>query len=160
MFQGWHLFPHMSALENVCEAPIHVRGVPVEKARLRAQILLEQVGLAHRAEAMPRSLSGGEQQRCAIARALAMDPHVLFMDEPTSALDPQRVGALVELLRRLTREAKLTLVIVTHEMRFAEKVADRALVLYEGGVIEDGAPAEVLASPRDPRTRRFLGLEG
>lgn len=160
VFQQWHLFPHMSAIENVCEAPIQVRGVAPEKARLRAQMLLEKVGLSHRADAMPRSMSGGEQQRCAIARALAMDPRVLFMDEPTSALDPQRVGDLVELLEQLTEEAKLTLVIVTHEMRFAEKLADRALVLYEGGVIEDGAPVEVLASPSDPRTRAFLGLEG
>jgi ABC-type polar amino acid transport system ATPase subunit len=159
VFQQWHLFPHMSALENVCEAPVHVRGDPPEKARARARELLATVGLAHREDAMPRSMSGGEQQRCAIARALAMDPRVLFMDEPTSALDPQRVGDLVELLARLKEEAALTLVLVTHEMRFAEKLAERALVLHEGHVIEDGRPTEVLARPRDPRTRAFLGLE-
>ncbi|UJR81688.1 amino acid ABC transporter ATP-binding protein [Sandaracinus amylolyticus] len=159
VFQQWHLFPHRTALENVCEAPIHVRGDAPEKARARASELLAKVGLSHRESAMPRSMSGGEQQRCAIARALAMDPKVLFMDEPTSALDPQRVGDLVDLLDQLTEEAKLTLVIVTHEMRFAEKLADRALVLYEGHVIEDGAPGDVLARPTDPRTRTFLGLE-
>lgn len=160
VFQTWHLFPHMSAIENVFEAPVHVKKVPLEKARNDAKLLLEKVGLAHRADAMPRNMSGGEQQRCAIARALAMEPKVLFMDEPTSALDPQRVGDLVELLDHLRETEKLTFIIVTHEMKFAERLADRALVLYEGHVIEDGPPAEVLAAPKDPRTRTFLGLEG
>lgn len=159
VFQTWHLFPHMSALENVFEAPVHVKRVPIEKARSAAKALLEKVGLSHREDAMPRNMSGGEQQRCAIARALAMEPKVLFMDEPTSALDPQRVGDLVELLDHLKTSEKLTFVVVTHEMKFAEKLADRALVLYEGHVIEDGAPKDVLASPTDPRTRTFLGMD-
>jgi polar amino acid transport system ATP-binding protein len=159
VFQTWNLFPHMTALENVIEAPVHVAGIPRAKAVERATALLDEVGLAHRASAMPRSMSGGEQQRCAIARALAMEPRVLFMDEPTSALDPRRVGDLVELLRELRTKEKLTLVIVTHEMSFATRLADRVLVLYEGKVVEDGPPREVLASPRDPRTRTFLGLE-
>ncbi len=159
VFQQWHLFPHMTALENVCEAPIEVKGVAFAAARDKARELLEEVGLGHRLSALPRSMSGGEQQRCAIARALAMEPRVLFMDEPTSALDPRRVGELVELLARLREKARLTLVVVTHEMRFAARLADRALVLYEGGVIEDGAPAEVLERPTDPRTREFLGLD-
>jgi polar amino acid transport system ATP-binding protein len=159
VFQTWHLFPHMSALENVYEAPVHVKKVPLEEARSKARVLLEKVGLSHREGAMPRNMSGGEQQRCAIARALAMEPKVLFMDEPTSALDPQRVGDLVELLDHLKTSEKLTFVIVTHEMKFAEKLADRALVLYEGHVIEDGPPRDVLASPSDPRTRTFLGLD-
>lgn len=159
VFQSWHLFPHMTALENVCEAPVHVKKIAPAAARQRARALLEQVGLGHREGAMPRSLSGGEQQRCAIARALAMDPKVLFLDEPTSALDPQRVGDLVELLADLRTAEQLTLVLVTHEMRFAAKLADRVLVLYEGDVIEDGAPRDVLASPRDGRTRTFLGME-
>jgi ABC-type polar amino acid transport system ATPase subunit len=159
VFQQWHLFPHMSAIENVYEAPVHVKKVPLDKAVKRAKELLEEVGLSHRADAMPRMMSGGEQQRCAIARALAMDPKVLFMDEPTSALDPQRVGDLVELLQKLKEHEKLTLVMVTHEMKFAERLAYRALVLYEGNVIEDGAPKDVLASPKDPRTRTFLGLD-
>lgn len=159
VFQTWHLFPHMSALENVYEAPVHVKKVPLATARARARELLAKVGLGHREDAMPRNLSGGEQQRCAIARALAMEPEVLFMDEPTSALDPQRVGDLVDLLAQLRDDQQLTLVMVTHEMRFAEKLADRALVLYEGHVIEDGAPKDVLASPKDPRTRTFLGMD-
>ncbi|MDQ3031150.1 MAG: amino acid ABC transporter ATP-binding protein [Myxococcota bacterium] len=159
VFQSWHLFPHMTALENVCEAPVHVKKVPLGAARARARELLAKVGLGHREDAMPRSLSGGEQQRCAIARALAMDPKILFLDEPTSALDPQRVGDLASLLAELRTAEQLTLVLVTHEMRFAEKLADRVLVLYEGDVIEDGAPRDVLASPRDGRTRTFLGMD-
>lgn len=159
VFQTWHLFPHRTALENVFEAPVQVKKEPLESARSRARALLAKVGLGHREDAMPRNLSGGEQQRCAIARALAMQPKILFMDEPTSALDPQRVGDLVELLEQLTTEEKLTLVMVTHEMKFAEKLADRALVLYEGQVIEDGHPKEVLARPKDPRTRTFLGMD-
>jgi ABC-type polar amino acid transport system ATPase subunit len=160
VFQQWHLFPHRTALENVMEAPLHVKKEPLAKAREHAKALLAEVGLSHREDAMPRAMSGGEQQRCAIARALAMHPKVLFMDEPTSALDPQRVGDLVELLERLVSEQKLTMVVVTHEMAFAQKLADRAIVLYEGRIIEDGEPNAVLESPSDPRTRAFLGLEG
>ncbi len=160
VFQAWHLFPHRTAIENVYEAPVHVKRVRLEEARDRARSLLAKVGLSHRERAYPRNMSGGEQQRCAIARALAMDPKVLFMDEPTSALDPQRVGELVELLAELRSSERLSFVIVTHEMKFAAKLADRAIVLYEGSVIEDGPPAEVLAAPSDPRTRAFLGLSG
>lgn len=159
VFQQWHLFPHMSAIENVMEAPVHVKRVPLEKARAQAKALLAEVGLSHREDAMPRAMSGGEQQRCAIARALAMEPKVLFMDEPTSALDPQRVGDLVELLQRMVKEHALTMVVVTHEMAFAQKLADRAIVLFEGRIIEDGPPADVLAQPKDARTRAFLGLD-
>ncbi|MFO0684724.1 MAG: amino acid ABC transporter ATP-binding protein [Sandaracinus sp.] len=159
VFQTWHLFPHMTALENVHEAPVQVKKEPLAKARDYARHLLEKVGLSHREGALPRMMSGGEQQRCAIARALAMRPEVLFMDEPTSALDPQRVGDLVELLQKLTEEEKLTLVVVTHEMKFAMELANRVLVLYEGNVIENGHPKDILAAPTDPRTRKFLGLE-
>jgi polar amino acid transport system ATP-binding protein len=159
VFQQWHLFPHRTAIENVYEAPVHVNKEPLEKARARARELLEKVGLGHRADALPRAMSGGEQQRCAIARALAMGPKILFMDEPTSALDPQRVGELIELLQNLRREEKLTLVVVTHDMKFAEKLADRMVVLFEGRILEDGHPREVLRSPKDPRTRAFLDLD-
>lgn len=159
VFQQWHLFPHRTALENVFEAPVQVKKEPLETARRRAKELLAKVGLAHREDAMPRNMSGGEQQRCAIARALAMSPTILFMDEPTSALDPQRVGDLVELLQQLREDEKLTIVVVTHEMRFATEIADRVLVLYEGNVIEDGHPKDVLAAPKDPRTRTFLGMD-
>jgi polar amino acid transport system ATP-binding protein len=159
VFQQWHLFPHMTAIENVYEAPVHVRKEPVEKARARAKELLAKVGLAHRENALPRAMSGGEQQRCAIARALAMRPKILFMDEPTSALDPARVGDLIELLQQLKHEEKLTLVVVTHEMQFAARLADRVLVLFDGHVVEDGPPGDVLTRPQDPRTRSFLGFE-
>jgi polar amino acid transport system ATP-binding protein len=157
VFQTWHLFAHMTVLENVVEAPIHVRKVPRAEARDRAEALLEKVGLSHRRDALPRALSGGEQQRAAIARALAMAPEVLFMDEPTSALDPQRVGSLVELLAGF-RDDGLTLVVVTHDTGFALKLAERALVLVDGRLVEEGAPKDVLTSPTDERTRRFLGL--
>ncbi|MCZ7677649.1 MAG: amino acid ABC transporter ATP-binding protein [Sandaracinaceae bacterium] len=159
VFQQWHLFAHMTALENVIEAPIHVRHVPRKEAVAKAQALLERVGLSHRADARPRSLSGGEQQRVAIARALAMEPEVLFMDEPTSALDPQRVGSLIELLAQLSAEDDLTLVMVTHDIGFARELATRALVLVDGDIAEAGDPKEVLVDPEDPRTRAFLGLD-
>lgn len=159
VFQQWHLFAHMTALENVIEAPIHVKRVPRAAAIESANRLLAEVGLGHRANAMPRDMSGGEQQRCAIARALAMEPTVLFMDEPTSALDPQRVGDLVDLLAALREKERLTLVVVTHEMNFAVRLADRAIVLHEGHIIEDGVPRTVLENPTDERTRSFLGLE-
>lgn len=160
VFQQWHLFAHMTALENVMEAPVHVLGVSPAEARARADALLARVGLGHRQSARPRDMSGGEQQRCAIARALAMGPRVLFMDEPTSALDPERVGDLAELLAQLQRDEDLALVLVTHDVDFARKVASRVVVLHGGVVAEEGAPAEVLGAPKDPRTRKFLDLEG
>ncbi len=155
VFQTWHLFAHMTVLENVIEAPVHVRHVPRAQAIGKAEALLEKVGLAHRKDALPKALSGGEQQRAAIARALAMEPEVLFMDEPTSALDPQRVVALAELLSTL-REEGLSLVAVTHDIDFAERLADRVLVLVGGELVEDGAPAQVLHEPKDERTAKFL----
>jgi ABC-type polar amino acid transport system ATPase subunit len=158
VFQQWHLFAHMTALENIVEAPVHVLGVAKSEAEARARGLLEKVGMSHRANVKPRLLSGGEQQRVAIARALAMQPSVLFMDEPTSALDPQRVFALVELLRILASEG-LTLVMVTHDMRFAAELADRAIVLAGGQIIEEGVPRDMLASPNHPTTRAFLGMD-
>lgn len=157
VFQQWHLFPHMTAVENVMEAPVHARGVPLLEARQRALDLLTQVGLGHRADALPRDLSGGEQQRCAIARALAVDPHVLFLDEPTSALDPQRAAELSDLLRGLVTRRGLTLVCVTHDIAFAERVAQDLVVLHAGQVVEQGEAATVLKTPRDPRTRELLG---
>ena len=159
VFQQWHLFPHMSCVANVMEAPVHVRRTPVATARAEAIELLTSVGLAHRIDAMPRNLSGGEQQRCAVARALAMKPTVLFMDEPTSALDPRSIGDLIELLERLTTERSLTLVVVTHEMSFARELAQRVLVLHEGHIIEDGPPNDVLVNPTDPRTKSLLGTD-
>lgn len=158
VFQQWHLFAHMSVLENVIEALVHVKKVPRAEATAKAAALLEHVGLGHRKDARPRALSGGEQQRAAIARALAMEPEVLFMDEPTSALDPERVGDLIELLLQLRSEG-LTLVAVTHEISFARRLADHVLVLASGKLVEEGPPSAVLEDPKDPRTRKFLGLD-
>ncbi|QSQ13790.1 amino acid ABC transporter ATP-binding protein [Myxococcus landrumensis] len=158
VFQQWHLFAHRTALGNVIEAPRFVRGMDLKTATELGRVLLEKVGLEHRAGAYPSELSGGEQQRVAIARALAMEPEVLLLDEPTSALDPERVGELVALLSRL-RDDGLTLVAVTHEMRFARELATRMLVLHGGRVLEEGSPEQVLEHPRHERTRAFLGLE-
>ena len=157
VFQTWNLFAHRSAIGNIIEAPVHVKKVPVAQATERAHALLKQVGLGHRADAYPSEMSGGEQQRVAIARALAMDPEALLLDEPTSALDPERVGEVLDVLRALA-EGGLTMMIVTHEMRFAKEVSDRVLVLHGGNVIEDGPPADVLERPQHERTRAFLGL--
>jgi L-cystine transport system ATP-binding protein len=155
VFQNFNLFPHKTALENVAEAPIVVRGDPPAKARQRALELLTKVGLAHRADAYPGALSGGQQQRCAIARALAMDPEVILLDEPTSALDPELVGEVLAVIRDLAAE-KRTMVIVTHQMDFAREVADRTIFMDEGVILEQGPSATLFAEPREDRTRRFL----
>lgn len=157
VFQSWNLFAHRSAVGNIIEAPVHVKKVPVAEATERAHALLKRVGLGHRADAYPHEMSGGEQQRVAIARALAMDPQALLLDEPTSALDPERVGEVLDVLTGLAAGG-LTMLIVTHEMRFARDVSHRVLVLHGGAVIEDGPPAQVLEQPTHERTRAFLGL--
>ena len=155
VFQQFNLFPHRTALENVMEAPVHVKGVPAETARRRALELLEEVGLAHKAGAYPVQLSGGQQQRVAIARAVAMEPKLMLFDEPTSALDPELVGDVLEVMKTLAAEG-MTMMVVTHEMGFAREVGDK-LVFMDGGVIvEEGDPAEVLAAPQHERTRSFL----
>lgn len=157
VFQTWNLFAHRTALGNIIEAPVHVKGLGVEAARARAKALLERVGLAHRAEAYPHEMSGGEQQRVAIARALAMDPEALLLDEPTSALDPERVGEVLEVMKNLASEG-LTMLVVTHEMKFARDVSHRTLVLHGGTILEDGPSHEVIENPKHERTRAFLGL--
>jgi len=155
VFQGLHLFPHRTSIENVSEAPIFARGDASATARKRARELLDLVGLSHRENAYPVQLSGGEQQRVAIARALAMDPEVLLLDEPTSALDPGRRRELGAILRRLG-ERSITVVVVTHEMGFARECSDRTVVVHDGSVIEEGATRELFAAPRDPRTRSLI----
>jgi len=155
VFQNFNLFPHKTALENVAEAPIVVRGDPPATARQRALELLTKVGLAHRADAYPGALSGGQQQRCAIARALAMDPEVILFDEPTSALDPELVGEVLAVIGDLAAE-KRTMVIVTHQMDFAREVADRTIFMDEGVILEEGPSATLFSEPREDRTRRFL----
>jgi polar amino acid transport system ATP-binding protein len=156
VFQGFHLFPHLSVLDNVSEAPRRVLGRPRADAETAARRLLARVGLAERADAYPRALSGGQQQRVAIARALAMEPEVLLLDEPTSSLDPALVGEVLAVVADLAAGGQ-TMLVVTHEMRFARRVASRAIVLAEGRIAEEGAPASVLDAPRSPATRALLG---
>jgi polar amino acid transport system ATP-binding protein len=155
VFQRFNLFPHMTALENIMEAPCRVKKEPKQAVRERALKLLDQVGLASKVTAYPSQLSGGQQQRVAIARALAMQPKLMLFDEPTSALDPELVGEVLETMKRLALDG-MTMVVVTHEMGFAREVGD-SLVFMDGGVVvEEGAPREVLANPRHPRTQDFL----
>lgn len=155
VFQSFNLFPHRTALENVAEGLIVVHGVKPAEAKAKALDLLTKVGLAHRVDARPAEMSGGQQQRCAIARALAMDPKVILFDEPTSALDPELVGEVLSVIQALAAE-KRTMVIVTHQMEFARDVADRTIFMDDGVIIEQGPSAEVLGSPKEERTRRFL----
>jgi polar amino acid transport system ATP-binding protein len=156
VFQHFNLFPHLSALQNVMEAPIGVLGLSRDDAAARALDHLEQVGLADKASAMPGQLSGGQRQRVAIARALVMQPRIMLFDEVTSALDPELVGGILALLRRLAEPRNVTMLIVTHHMHFAENCADRVLFFEDGVIAEDGPPAELFHDPRHERTRRFI----
>ncbi len=156
VFQRFNLFPHMTALQNVMEAPVQVRGVPPHEAARRARELLDRVGLADKPGAYPAQLSGGQQQRVAIARALAMDPKLMLFDEPTSALDPELVGDVLDAMRQLARDG-MTMIVVTHEMGFAREVGDHLVFMDAGVVVEQGPLREMLASPRQERTRAFLG---
>jgi polar amino acid transport system ATP-binding protein len=155
VFQRFNLFPHMTAIGNIMEAPVRVKGESRATARENAQRLLDQVGLGDRGDAYPSQLSGGQQQRVAIARALAMDPRLMLFDEPTSALDPELVGDVLDVMRQLA-EAGMTMIVVTHEMGFAREVGDSLVFMDDGLVVEVGAPREVLASPQHARTRAFL----
>ena len=155
VFQHFNLFPHRTALENLIEAPIHVKGVKKADAVKRAKDLLDQVGMAEKATAYPAQLSGGQQQRVAIARALAMNPKLMLFDEPTSALDPELVGEVLEVMKKLAAEG-MTMVVVTHEMGFAREVANQLVFMDGGVVVESGPPREVLANPKHERTKAFL----
>jgi ABC-type polar amino acid transport system ATPase subunit len=157
VFQQFNLFPHKTALENVTLAQEKVLGRPREEARAKGTALLERVGLADKLGEYPERLSGGQQQRVAIARALAMDPHVMLFDEVTSALDPELVKEVLDVLRELAAEG-MTMIVVTHELGFAREVGDRIVFMDGGMIVEQGKPADVLDSPREERTRRFLGL--
>jgi polar amino acid transport system ATP-binding protein len=154
-FQRFNLFPHKTALENVTEGPIQVKGLDKKQARVRALELLEQVGLGDKPSAYPGQLSGGQQQRVAIARALAMDPKLMLFDEPTSALDPELVGEVLKVMRDLAQRG-MTMIVVTHEMGFAREVADRVVFMDGGVVVEQGPPSEVVMRPQHKRTRAFL----
>jgi len=155
VFQRFNLFPHMTAVENVMEAPVQVKGMRKAAARAEALELLEKVGLAERCDYYPAQLSGGQQQRVAIARALAMKPDLMLFDEPTSALDPELVGEVLTVMRDLA-EGGTTMIVVTHEMAFARGVADRVVFMDQGVVVEEGPPNDVLLNPQEERTRNFL----
>ncbi|MBP0583088.1 amino acid ABC transporter ATP-binding protein [Labrys sp. LIt4] len=155
VFQGFHLFPHKTVLENVVEAPVLVKRVPRATAIEEAMVLLERVGMKERASYYPTQLSGGQQQRAAIARSLAMKPDVMLFDEPTSALDPELVGEVLAVMRQLADDG-MTMVVVTHEMGFARDVADHLIFMDGGAIVEQGLPADVLTRPQHERTRAFL----
>jgi polar amino acid transport system ATP-binding protein len=155
VFQRFNLFPHMTAVDNVMEAPVQVRGEPKAQARERAFELLAQVGLAEKAGSYPGQLSGGQQQRVAIARALAMRPKLMLFDEPTSALDPELVGDVLAVMRQLAADG-MTMVVVTHEMGFAREVGDSLVFMDDGIVVEQGSPRDVITNPQHERTRSFL----
>ncbi|MEV2277586.1 amino acid ABC transporter ATP-binding protein [Nocardiopsis sp. NPDC049922] len=155
VFQRFNLFPHLSVLGNVIEAPVQVKRVPKAVATETAMELLEKVGLPDKAGAYPEQLSGGQQQRVAIARALAMQPSLMLFDEPTSALDPELVGEVLDVMRDLARGG-MTMVVVTHEMGFAREVGDSLVFMDEGVVVESGSPKDVLSNPRHERTQAFL----
>jgi len=155
VFQDFNLFPHLSVLENVIEAPVHVLGTPRAAAVAKARALLARVGLADKEEHYPEELSGGQKQRTAIARALAMDPTAMLFDEPTSALDPELVHEVLEVMRNLSEEG-MTMIIVTHEMNFARQAADRVIFMDDGRIIEEDLPSRIFGQPREARTRLFL----
>jgi polar amino acid transport system ATP-binding protein len=155
VFQRFNLFPHMTAIQNVMEAPIRVARAPREQAEAEAEALLTRVGLKEKLDVYPAQLSGGQQQRVAIARALAMKPKLMLFDEPTSALDPELVGEVLDAMKQLAREG-MTMVVVTHEMGFAKEVADNVALIDGGVIVEQGPPQEVLVNPREERTKVFL----
>jgi len=157
VFQRFNLFPHLTALENVVEAPIHVRHMSRAEAQERAMELLRKVGLADKAHVYPHRLSGGQQQRVAIARALAMNPKLMLFDEATSALDPELVGEVLKVMRQLAEEG-MTMVVVTHEMGFAREVADRVIFMDYGVIVEEGPPQQIFNEPVHERTRAFLSM--
>ena len=155
VFQSFNLFPHLTVLRNITEAPMTVKGTPRGEAEHQARELLTKVGLAEKADFYPSQLSGGQQQRVAIARALAMQPDVMLFDEPTSALDPELRDEVLNVMRRLVEEG-MTMLVVTHEMGFAREMADRIIFFDEGRIAEEGAPEEIFTQPRQERTREFL----
>ena len=156
VFQRFNLFPHMTALENIAEAPMRVKKMSRSTAEAQARSLLDRVGLADKVKAYPNQLSGGQQQRVAIARALAMQPKLMLFDEPTSALDPELVGEVLDVMRALAHELGMTMVVVTHEMGFAREVGDSLVFMDAGVIVEAGKPRELLSNPQQERTKLFL----
>jgi polar amino acid transport system ATP-binding protein len=156
VFQHFNLFPNMTVMENIVEAPVHVMGLGRAEAEQKAEALLDKVGMAWKKDARPSQLSGGQQQRVAIARALAMDPEVLLLDEVTSALDPELVGEVLAVLKDIASETDISMLIVTHEMQFARDVSDRVMMFDQGSIIEQGAPEQIFSDPSHQRTQDFL----
>ncbi|MDE3089596.1 MAG: amino acid ABC transporter ATP-binding protein [Chloroflexota bacterium] len=154
VFQRFNLFPHLTALENIIEAPVHVRKMPVDAATAEAERLLARVGLVEKRDKYPSQLSGGQQQRVAIARALAMKPSLMLFDEPTSALDPEMIGEVLDVMKELAQE--MTMIVVSHEMGFARACANRIVFMDAGSIIEDATPDDLFANPREDRTKQFL----
>jgi polar amino acid transport system ATP-binding protein len=155
VFQQFNLFPHKTVMENIMLAPMKVRNVPIENAKLKGLELLRKVGLEEKAEAYPDSLSGGQKQRVAIARALAMEPKIMLFDEPTSALDPEMVGEVLEVMKQLAKEG-MTMIVVTHEMGFAREVGDRVIFMDDGLIVEENIPKDLFENPKEERTKAFL----
>ncbi|NYG06152.1 polar amino acid transport system ATP-binding protein [Phycicoccus badiiscoriae] len=155
VFQRFNLFPHLTALQNVMEAPVFVKGVPKAQAQSRARELLDRVGLADKPAAYPAQLSGGQQQRVAIARALAMEPALMLFDEPTSALDPELVGEVLDVMKSLAADG-MTMIVVTHEIGFAREVCDRVVFMDGGVIVEEGKPHDIFSNPQHARTKSFL----
>jgi polar amino acid transport system ATP-binding protein len=155
VFQRFNLFPHLTAIENVIEAPIGVKKLSKAEATKKGLELLTSVGLSDKADHYPSQLSGGQQQRVAIARALAMEPKLMLFDEPTSALDPELVGDVLDVMRKLAKSG-MTMIVVTHEIGFAREVADRVVFMDDGVVVEDGSPAQVIDNPKNERTKAFI----
>lgn len=155
VFQRFNLFPHLTALDNITLAPIKVKGLSKAEATEKARSLLQRVGLADKESSFPHELSGGQQQRIAIARALAMEPHVMLFDEPTSALDPEMVGEVLDVIKSLAHGGR-TMIVVTHEMGFAKQISDRVFFMDQGQILESAAPAELFSNAKNERTRAFL----
>ncbi|WP_144550539.1 amino acid ABC transporter ATP-binding protein [Peribacillus simplex] len=158
VFQSYNLFPHKTALENVMEGPIIVKNIAKHRAKETAAALLTKVGLGEKIDFYPFQLSGGQQQRVGIARALAMEPKVMLFDEPTSALDPELVGDVLQVMKDLAKEEGMTMIVVTHEMRFAREVADEVIFMDEGKIMERGTPEQIFTNPKEARTRKFLNM--
>lgn len=156
VFQQFNLFPHMTVMANIIEAPVQVLGMERTEAEAQAMQLLQAVGLAEKASSFPRQLSGGQQQRVAIARALALRPRIMLFDEITSALDPELIGEVLNVVRQLARDTGMTMLIVTHEMNFAREVADRVMFMADGRIAETGSPERIFTDPQNERTRQFL----
>jgi general L-amino acid transport system ATP-binding protein len=156
VFQSFNLFPHLTVIQNITLAPRNVRRWPRAKSDQKGMQLLERVGIPEQAKKYPAQLSGGQQQRVAIARALAMEPKIMLFDEPTSALDPEMIKEVLDVMKALAREMRMTMIVITHEIGFAKEVADRVAFFDEGRIVEEGPPKELFSRPKEERTKRFL----